>query len=258
MTTPNTQHPAPDFYIGYQPSAPIALARFIRRLIVIGVSLALALAVAIAVAQSGYAPATFEFGVPRELIGRIRGTPYPMLELSRPGAGVGSSISRYLLAGAGKHGAEPLVRDLENQLVRVSGELIYRDNLVMVQLARMTPVPGRAGAPAPNSPRELGRVTPAGGIVDGKCYLGVMNPGQGKTHRSCAARCLSGGLPPLFLARDRAGAEARLVLLSAAGLPLARQVAPLAGQPLRITGRVFQEGGFFFLRADPDAFSRVR
>ena len=40
------------------------------------------------------------------------------------------------------------------------------------------------------------------------------------------------------------------------GLP--KVLHPLAGQPLRITGRVFQEGGFFFLRADPDAFCRVR
>ena len=58
--------------------------------------------------------------------------------------------------------------------------------------------------------------------------------------------------------RDHAGSEARLVLLSAAGLPLARQVAPLAGQPLRVTGRVFQDGDFLFLRADPGAFSRMR
>ena len=77
----------PDFYVGYHPAAPPGLARFIRRIIVTGLSLALALVVAIAVAQSGYAPANFEFGISRELTGRVRGTAYPMLELSRPGAG---------------------------------------------------------------------------------------------------------------------------------------------------------------------------
>ena len=29
-----------------------------------------------------------------------------------------------------------------------------------------------------------------------------MNPGQGKVHRDCAARCLSGGIPPIFVTTD--------------------------------------------------------
>jgi hypothetical protein len=29
-------------------------------------------------------------------------------------------------------------------------------------------------------------MTLTGEIVDSKCYLGVMNPGQGKVHRDCA------------------------------------------------------------------------
>ena len=45
----------------------------------------------------------------------------------------------------------------------------------------------------------LGTATLAGEIVDSKCYLGVMNPGRGKVHRDCAARCLSGGIPPALL-----------------------------------------------------------
>ena len=46
---------------------------------------------------------------------------------------------------------------------------------------------------------DLGTATLTGEIVDSKCYLGVMNPGRGKVHRDCAARCLSGGIPPALL-----------------------------------------------------------
>lgn len=35
--------------------------------------------------------------------------------------------------------------------------------------------------------------------MDSKCYLGVMNPGKGKVHRDCASRCISGGIPPIFV-----------------------------------------------------------
>jgi hypothetical protein len=52
---------------------------------------------------------------------------------------------------------------------------------------------------------ELGPIRLLGEIVDSKCYLGVMNPGSGKVHRDCAARCISGGAPPALVAQDAAG-----------------------------------------------------
>ena len=45
---------------------------------------------------------------------------------------------------------------------------------------------------------DLDTFTLIGEIVDSKRYLGVMNPGNGKVHRDCAVRCLSGGIPPIF------------------------------------------------------------
>ena len=57
---------------------------------------------------------------------------------------------------------------------------------------------------------DLGTVTLTGEIVDTKCHFGVMKAGEGKVHRECAVRCISGGAPPGFLARDRSG-EARLL-----------------------------------------------
>jgi hypothetical protein len=49
-----------------------------------------------------------------------------------------------------------------------------------------------------------------GEIVDTKCYLGVMTPGEDKVHRGCAVRCISRGVPPAFLVRD-ASADSRIL-----------------------------------------------
>jgi hypothetical protein len=44
-----------------------------------------------------------------------------------------------------------------------------------------------------------------GEIVDSKCFLGVMVPGSGKTHKDCASLCLRGGIPPALYVRDQSG-----------------------------------------------------
>jgi len=48
------------------------------------------------------------------------------------------------------------------------------------------------------SPDTLVFKTFTGEIIDPKCYFGVMKPGEGKIHKSCAIRCISGGIPPIL------------------------------------------------------------
>jgi len=52
------------------------------------------------------------------------------------------------------------------------------------------------GDDSPLPSTSLGTQTLVGEIVDSKCFLGVMNPGQLTTHRACAIRCISGGVRP--------------------------------------------------------------
>ena len=103
-----------------------------------------------------------------------------------------------MLVAPGKHGADTLVAAFEGKHVRLQGQLIYRDGQTMVEIDPKTIT---AMEPTENPALEtadLGTATLTGEIVDSKCYLGVMNPGRGKVHRDCAARCLSGGIPPAF------------------------------------------------------------
>jgi hypothetical protein len=94
-------------------------------------------------------------------------------------------------------------------------------------------------------------VTLAGEIVDSKCYLGVMNPGNGKVHRDCAARCISGGIPAAFVVKDAAGVSKTLVLSNAGRL------LEFVAEPVEISGRLFRSNGMLKLRADPGSIRRL-
>ena len=103
----------------------------------------------------------------------------------------------------------------------------------------------------------LGRQTLRGEIVDSKCFLGVMNPGQLLPHRACAIRCISGGIPPMLLVRPTNGAAIYLLLVSADGKPVNQQVLDLVAEPVQITGEVERQGELLVLRADPATYRRL-
>ena len=104
---------------------------------------------------------------------------------------------------------------------------------------------------------SLGPIALTGEIVDSKCYLGVMNPGNGKVHRDCAARCISGGIPPSFLVKDDSGQSHVLLLSGSDGRKLGREVLSFVGEPIRIEGELGRVQGLFVFRADPGHFQRT-
>jgi len=93
--------------------------------------------------------------------------------------------------------------------------------------------------------------------VDSKCFLGVMNPGQLAPHRACAIRCISGGCPPVLLVRRERGPPLYLLLVSAGGASVNKQVLDLVAEPVEITGEIEQQGDLLILRADPRTYRRV-
>jgi nitrite reductase/ring-hydroxylating ferredoxin subunit len=254
--TPATGDPLPlpgkdsGFYIGYQPTTSPALARHTRNAVAgIGGIAALTM-MALALAQEPFADSRFEYGHPRELVGRLRAKPYPRVEVASAGG-----ITQYLLAAAGKHGAAPLAEGHDGRNVRLLGTLAARGNAAMLEVDSLAPAP--EGQPPALVQQALGEFSLRGEIVDSKCWTGVMNPAEGKTHLDCAVRCLSGGLPPLFVLRDPLGRESHLVLTDAGGGPMPREILPAVGRPVQIRGQVFREGTLLFLRAAPDAIQAL-
>ncbi len=245
-----------DFYIGYLPKAPEGLARFLRRVIGALGWLTIGIALVLIIGQMPFANSVFEYGRVRGFEGTIATAPYPALLVERPGmAGQQSKYSRYLLVAPGKHGADDLVAGFEGKQVRLQGQLIYREGGTMVEIT-----PGSIAvidtAPAVQATtRDLGTVTVTGEIVDSKCYLGVMNPGQGKVHRDCAARCLSGGIPPIFVTTD--GHE-QFLLVGLDGRALGRDaLREFIAEPIEIQGELLETGSTQLLKVDPSALRHM-
>jgi hypothetical protein len=147
---------------------------------------------------------------------------------------------------------------LQGKHVQLKGSLIERTPDRMIEVVPASIVVGTSSLLAtPSRAIDLGLVTLRGEIVDTKCYLGVMNPGEHKVHRDCAVRCISGGVPPAFLARDAAGDARILLLVGDDGRALSKEVLPFVAEPLEISGVLVRTGSTLMLKADPARFRRI-
>ncbi len=239
-----------DFYVGYLPQASSALRHFVRKVVFALGLLGIVLALALVLAQMPFAKSYFEFGQQRDFEGTLITEPYPELLVRRAGqVDRTQNASAYLLVAPGKHGADDLLRNFSGKEVHLRGQLIYRDGRTMVEVEPGSIRAAAIIAAGPGEIRDLGPVTLNGEIVDSKCYLGVMNPGQGKVHRDCASRCLSGGIPPLFISSE----DGRQFLLTARdGRSLTYPgLKEFIAEPINVTGEFVQRGDTQILRIDP-------
>lgn len=244
-----------DFYIGYDPPMPRRLARFTRRItcaIAIG---GFAAGVLLAREHLLLDGGTFAYGYLETITGRLVARPYPHLfDDATPGA------PATLLVARGKHGAGPMVSGLDGRDVRLTGTRIARDGRRMAEVRADTIV-----ATGPTMPLRQARgsrsddVPPTtdvvvvlhGEIVDSKCYLGVMVPGEGRTHAACAGLCVRGGIPPALLVRTAAGKADLYLLETPSGDAVGPDAAAWAGTPVTVRGVTGTRAGWRTLRTRP-------
>ena len=260
--------PGDEFYIGWQDPPPPGVRRTLVSATRLLLALAAGLAVLLSAVQGPLRGGRFEFGVEREFEGVVSERPAPSLRVARPGRfeGLDSAavpvVSRWLLVAPGKHGAQALVAGLDGRHVRARGSLVWRDGQTLLELAGRpvdrdsvaANVLSIAPPAGPAAPVALGRATLRGEIVDSKCSLGVMVPGEGRAHRACAIRCLSGGIPPVFRVRTEDGGALCLLLVGRDGRALNREILDRVAEPLTITGEVERHDDLLVLRAEPAEF----
>jgi hypothetical protein len=240
------------FFIGWLPMPP-SYARFLRPVVTVLLILTAATALILARGQSFPGTAVWEDDTPVTFEGIVYASPYALLYV--PGERPGDSVRTILLVEDGKFGAADRVLPYDGQAVRVTGTLLHRDERWMLELADgdkgLRPITleeeqlQRLRRP---TPQEIGLVTLRGEIVDSKCYLGAMKPGGGKTHKACAALCLSGGVPPMFLTRNAAKQESYYLLTGPAGGPLGTEAFHYVGDPVELTGRLEQHRDLHVLK----------
>ncbi|HSJ98006.1 MAG TPA: hypothetical protein VLC53_13075 [Myxococcota bacterium] len=253
------------FYVGYADAMPPELRRFVRRTVLAALAASAAVGALAVAFHEPFASSVFEYGHEREFVGWIRETPLPLLVVPGPPCTkTCAATSSWPLARYGtKRGAVELVRGLEGRQVRLYGVLVHRADQTLLDV-----VPGSieilsgadraraAGATPPPRVEDLGMQRVTGEIVDGKCHFGVMRPGDGKAHRSCAARCISSGAPPVLWVRDERGRERHLLLLGADGRMLNREILPFVAERVEIRGRVLRYDELLVLQAEPSVYRR--
>jgi hypothetical protein len=100
---------------------------------------------------------------------------------------------------------------------------------------------------------DLGAATLHGQIVDPKCYLGVMKPGEGKPHSDCAIRCIAANIPPVLKIINDSGDETLLILRGENGETINRQILKYVGIPVSVTGKIEQVDDWLVMKTDPSS-----
>ena len=250
-----------ELYIGYMPDAPPSVAAHVKRWTLGGLAVVWIVAAAIAVAQHPFAVAFFDFGAPRTYEGTVELTPHPVLRVDRPGETHGRTGSTFLLVGFGKHGADSDVSELDGRRVRLEATPIYRDDQTMLEIVpdsveALTESTTVGEHPA-DAPISLGQQTIVGEIVDSKCHLGVMKPGNQKPHRACATLCIRGGVPPIVIVRQDGRPVDHLLLVGSDGRALNKEVLEWVAEPVRMTGELVRMGDLWMFKTEPRTFKRI-
>jgi hypothetical protein len=232
-----------EFYVGYFSSTPDKTSRFIRKLIISSVVLMIILAATLALNQRRFSSTDFEYGKNTTLSGLLVKSPVPHLRIS-----LGKNLSgrelfqMVLLVGSGKHGADGLIKDkFVSSIVSIKGYLIYGDGKAILQINNANDIKLN-DSKASNSElksesfSKAETVTVTGEITDPKCYFGVMKPGEGKAHRSCAIRCIAGGIPPVL----KSNKSDYFLLVNENFESLNDHVLPIVGDVVSLDGEVVE------------------
>lgn len=245
-----------DFYIGYVDEVPSKIKKSTKRFVVIALGLLLGTAAIFAFTQNTFKNSSFELTTNTKITGIYHEMPYPMLKVQTSE----DSYKNIVLLGFGKSGANPFLKKIREEIPQISGmkmsiegNLIYFNGKTLLQITddQKITVDEKAGRGAlPSLKRIAQNMEFQGEIIDPKCYFGVMKPGNGKIHRSCAVRCISGGIPPVLATTDGNNMAEYYLLTDTKGQPINESVLPYVGKPSLISGTVVQLEDWYQLRID--------
>lgn len=248
-----------EFFVGYLDEVGPTTRKKLKRFVWTVLLLVFVGAGIFALSQKPFANSTFELTKTTQLTGVYHESPYPMLRID-----IGDGLQKdVLLVGFGKSSVAPFLekireeqRFIQNKTLNIEGNLIYYNGKTVMQVTsdKNVTVENELESIIP-SEEHIGTRTFEGEIIDPKCYFGVMKPGEGKIHRSCAVRCISGGIPPVLLNLNSKTGPRYLLLTDADGNPIHDAVLKHVGKPLRISGDIVKKGDWFLLKMDPNSVS---
>ncbi|MFT5751279.1 MAG: hypothetical protein ACI828_000756 [Flavobacteriales bacterium] len=246
-----------EFYVGYLNDVPKETKRSIRKFVIGAFLLLIIGATTFALTQNEFNNSSFELGTSTKISGIFHEMPYPMLKV-KTDEGIFKNI---LLLGFGKSSVNPFlqkirseVNELSGSQLSIEGNLIYYNGKTLLQVTsdeKVTVVKKSNPSLLPNKVTLANSIELQGEIIDPKCYFGVMKPGKGKIHRSCAALCISGGIPPVLATNDANNISKYYLLTDTKGMPINEKILSYIGKPSIIKGKIVQVEDWFQLQIDP-------
>lgn len=238
-------------YVGYLP-IPHRHRRFLAVALPGLALVAGAVAITVGAAQRDPGPGVWSDGEAVSLRGVVAERPYPAI--------VTSDGELWLLVEMGKRGAQERIAGAAGAAVEVTGWPLRREGRRMLELAPGAESVRRLGddIEAPSAPSQnTTAVTLTGEIVDSKCFLGAMKPGDGKAHKACATLCVTGGIPPVLVTFGADGSTTGFYLITdAAGDSANALAAPLLGEPVEVVGLLERWADTRVIRVAPDGLRR--
>ncbi len=239
------------FFVGYLP-VPQGLKRWLIVVSVLLVAGFSAAGLTMGVAQDDPGPGAFRFDYGRQTVtGVIELTPYPLVRVTEGNDRIKPGTT-LMLAGQGKSSVDARAIPLEGQLAQVSGVVLQRGTLNMLQLrGGENGLSAVEGASPEQETQALGRWKLAGEICDGKCLAGAMRPGTGLAHKACANLCLLGGIPPVFVSSQPVDGSEFLLVTGPKGTELPNSLYDQVGSYITIEGVVERRGDLLVFSVDP-------
>ena len=243
-----------EFYIGYIPKGPEGVTGIIRKVIYLLGLIVICLASLLAWQQKKFSSADFEYGIKTEIEGFIFEEPVPhvLLPLGKDPQGK-QLYQTVLLVSFGKAGTQSMLAQIltnghgGGSKARLNGSLIYGDGKALLQIDEVADVELLEGSIDHVSMIQTEEMLSIRGeIVDPKCYFGVMKPGEGKAHRSCAIRCIAGGIPPVF----SSASQGYYLLVDENNKPISTEIVNIVGDPIILDGKGIRWNDWTILQID--------
>ena len=243
-----------EFYIGYVDELGPRTKKLLKKFVFGALGALLIGGFLFAFFQKPASTSAFDFDTPTKISGTYFEAPYPMLRVEL----AENTYKSVLLLGFGKLGANPYLDDikkkegkLNGKHLAVEGNLIYYNGKTLLQIDDSQKISlNQEKGETTIEINSLGKMEITGEIVDPKCYFGVMKPGYGKIHRSCAALCIAGGIPPVLVSSEGTSPSPYFLLTDLKGTPLHKDILPYIGQPLKLAGEAYKIGDWYSLRID--------
>ncbi|MDY8134553.1 hypothetical protein [Aquimarina sp. 2201CG5-10] len=245
-----------DFFVGYIDDVSPTTKKTIKSFVWISLLVLITIAIVFAFTQNTFKNSSFELTTNTKIMGVYHEMPYPMLKV-KTGE---ETFKNIVLLGFGKSSANPFLKkirdeisELSGSMLSIEGNLIYYNGKTLLQITsdeKVTLLEKANSGRLPQTKSMVKGMELKGEIIDPKCYFGVMKPGKGKIHRSCAVLCISGGIPPVLATTDKNNISEYYLITDNNGKPINKDILPYVGKPSIIKGDIVQLEDWYQLRID--------